>query len=91
MANQPKGRGTKSNISDWQDYAKRNSFDQADSKAQSRKDLAPIKAGERISDWSENDWQVPQKQEEGKGWYHPNKNSRDHSYTGDDGSTRDAD
>ena len=31
MAMQPKGRGTQTNISDWQAYAKRNSFDQTES------------------------------------------------------------
>jgi hypothetical protein len=88
MANQPKGRGTQSNISDWQDYAKRNSFDQSDSKAQSRKDPAPVKAGQRISDWSV-DWQQPQKREEGKGWRHWSELSQRNSYTGKGGSKRD--
>jgi len=59
------------------------------SKRQSRQDLAPAKAGERISDWSENDWQVPQKQEEGKGWVHYSDVSKTNSYTGKGGSRRD--
>ena len=88
MAKQPKGRGTKSNISDWQDYAKRNSFDQSHSKAQSRKDLAPVKAGQRISDWSD-DWQQPQKDCEGKGWRHFSEVSERNSYPGKGGSRRD--
>jgi len=42
MANQLKGEGTKSNLRDWAEYAKRNSYDQSESKAQSKRDLAPV-------------------------------------------------
>ena len=42
MANQIKGEGTKSNLRDLAEYAKRNSYDQSESKAQSRRDLAPV-------------------------------------------------
>ena len=59
------------------------------SKRQSRQDLAPAKAGERISDWSENDWHVPQKREEGKGWLHFSEVSQRNSYTGKSGSKQD--
>jgi hypothetical protein len=41
-----------------------------------------------IIDWSD-DWQVPQKTEEGKGWVHYSEVSKTNSYTGKGGSRRD--
>ena len=57
----PDGIGSKSNLKDWSDYAKRNSFDQKDLKAQSRHDLSAdgCKADYK-GDWSDK-WQVPQR------------------------------
>jgi hypothetical protein len=89
MAMQPNGRGTQTNISDWQAYAKRNSFDPTESREQSQRDLAPVKAGERISDWSKNDWQGAPETGEGKGWRHWSEVSQRNSYTGKGGSKRD--
>ena len=59
---QPDGIGCKSNLKDWSDRAKRNSFDQKASKAQSRHDLSAdgCKADYK-GDWSDKDWQVPQR------------------------------
>jgi hypothetical protein len=68
---QPDGINNKSNLKDWSDYAKGNSFSQTASKAQSRHGLSAdgCKA-ELKGDWSD-DWQQPQKDSEGRGWRNP--------------------
>ena len=87
----PKGRPTQSNLADWPDYASRNSYDQSESKAQSKKDLAPVEKfhAEEV-DWSD-DWQVvPDKAKyEGRGFKHWSDSSKRESYTGKGGSRRD--
>jgi hypothetical protein len=91
MANQLKGEGTKSNLRDWADYAERNSYDQSESKAQSRKDLAPVEGfhAEEV-DYPEDARVVPEKATyEGKGWRHWSDVSKTNSYTGRGGSRRD--
>src|SRR5262245_39630200 len=64
---QPDGIGNKSNLKDWADYAKGNSFDQRQSKAQSKHDLdaSNTKGGESDETGL---WEQPQRQAEGKGW-----------------------
>jgi hypothetical protein len=94
MANQLKGEGTKSNLRDWAEYAKRNSYDQSESKAQSRRDLAPVEkfSEEELSDdWSNAFRQVvPDRAKfEGRGWKHWSESSKTNSYTGKGGSRRD--
>ena len=88
MANQLKGEGTKSNLRDWAEYAKRNSYDQSESKAQSRKDLGPVEKFHAEEVDYPDDWQtVPDKAKyEGKGWRHFSDVSKTNSYTGKDGS-----
>jgi hypothetical protein len=94
MANQLKGEGTKANIKEWSQYAHRNSYDQSESKAQSRKDLAPVEGfheEELSDDWSNASGQVvPDAAKfEGKGWKHWSEVSQRNSYTGKGGSRRD--
>jgi hypothetical protein len=88
------GLAKKGNLDKWSDYASRNSYDQSESKAQSRKDLAPVRGyvGDELSD----DWKntsgrvVPEKATyEGKGWKHWSDVSKTNSYTGKGGSKRD--
>jgi hypothetical protein len=88
------GEGTKSNLEKWASYAKRNSFDQSESKAQSKRDLAPVEkfhAEELSDDWSNASGQVvlDKAKYEGKGWKHWSEVSKTNSYTGNGGSKRD--
>jgi hypothetical protein len=86
---QPSGIGNRSNLRDWSDYAKGNSFDPKDSKAQSRHDLSAdgCKADFR-GNWSD-DWKQPQRKSEGRGWQNPiNKAAVPNTYTTDKGSKR---
>jgi hypothetical protein len=91
MANQLKGEGTKSNLHEWSEYARRNSYDQSESKAQSRKDWGRIESfhAEEV-DYPEDARTVPEKATfEGKGWKHWSDVSKTNSYTGKGGSRRD--
>ena len=87
MADQPMGLGKKANLADWKAYADMNSVNYRPIKAQSRRDLSTDDGPKH--EWSKDDWQVPQKQEEGKGWRHWSEASQRNSYTGKGGSRRD--
>jgi hypothetical protein len=94
MANQLRGEGTKSNLREWADYCSRNSYDASESRAQSKRDLAPVEgfhAEELSDDWKNASGQVvPDSAKfEGKGWKHFSELSRTNSYTGKGGSKRD--
>jgi hypothetical protein len=87
---QPDGSNNKSNLKDWSDYAKRNSFDQRASKAQSKADLAPAGGPHgRESDWKADDWRQPQKQSEGKCYTITNDLAAKNSYTSAKGTKHD--
>jgi len=87
MASQPKGLGKKANLADWKAYSDANSVNYRPIKAQSKRDLS-IDDGPK-HEWSKDNWRVPQKQEEGKGWVHYSEVSKTNSYTGKGGSRRD--
>ena len=63
------GFPTSNNLDKWASYAKQNSFDPKESRAQSKRDLSEVKAGGRINS---DDWQrEPNKPYfEGRGWVH---------------------
>jgi hypothetical protein len=70
------GTPTKDNLSGWAQYAKGNSY-------QCEKTQAKAKADPGLGD----DWEQPQRKEEGRGW---TKDSvTDNTYTGKGGSKRD--
>jgi hypothetical protein len=88
------GLAKKGNLDRWSDYASRNSYDQSESKAQSKRDLAPVEkfhAEELSDDWSNASGQVvpDNSKYEGKGWKHWSDVSKTNSYTGKGGSRRD--
>jgi len=84
---QPDGINNESNLKDWADYAKGNSFDQRASKAQSKADLAPAGTHGRENDET-GLWQQPQRQAEGKCWADLNPVLSDKTYTGPGGTKR---
>jgi hypothetical protein len=53
MARLNNGKGTAGNIKDWVGHAKENSFDQRQSKAQSKHDLDASNTKGSESDWSD--------------------------------------
>ena len=75
------GLAKESNLDKWANYAKRNSFDQSDSKRQSKADFAPVEAAGRINDWSD-DYRVAPKHQEGKGWVCANDLADRNTYSG---------
>jgi hypothetical protein len=88
------GLAKKGNLDKWADYSSRNSYDQSESKAQSKRDLAPVKGfheEELGDDWSNRSGQVvPNSAKyEGRGWKHWSEVSQRNSYTGKGGSRRD--
>src|SRR5262245_12730566 len=81
------GLAKESNLDKWANYANRNSFDQADSKRQSRHDLDASNTKGRESDWSD-DGRVPQRRSEGRCWADIKATSAANTYTGKGGSKR---
>ena len=67
------GLPTRNNLDKWHDYAERNSY--GDNKRQCRGQLARAGRHDAENDWSD-DWQQPQKSEEGRGWADINKGGR---------------
>src|SRR4029079_13647024 len=67
------GLPNNTNLDKWADYAKRNSY--GDNKRQCRGQLARAGRHDAENDWSD-DWQQPQKSEEGRGWADINKGGR---------------
>ena len=88
---QPDGLGTKSNLRDWTDIAKRNSFSQAASKAQSRHSLSADGCKSDLKGDSSDDWRVPHRDNsKDRYWAEPiNKAAVPNTYTRKGGSTRD--
>jgi hypothetical protein len=80
------GFATENNLGQWANYAKGNSY-QTD-KAQSKADLAPVQGWHDAEDQSD-EWPVPQRQEEGRGWAKINPAAKPNTYTTDKGSKRD--
>jgi hypothetical protein len=83
------GFSKQSNLDAWSAYAKRNSY--GDNKAQATDILAPVEGGglhSRENDWSKDDWQVPQKDREGRGWCRMEPVAADNTFTGKGGSKR---
>jgi hypothetical protein len=58
-------------------------------KAQSKRDLAPVTPKGRDDNWnSGDDWRVPQRKSEGRGWADMRRTTADNTYTGKGGSKR---
>jgi hypothetical protein len=83
---QPDGIGNKSNLNDWADYAKRNSY-HAD-KSQLRHDIGTERANADYAANDVEDWRQPQRKSEGRGWAEP-VNPAAKVYGGKGGSKRD--
>lgn len=78
------GLPTDKNLDKWSDYAKRNSFNPRDSKAQSKRELGSVGKADAENDYIPNsgDWQTEQKDREGKGYTFTNDLARQNSFTG---------
>jgi hypothetical protein len=77
------GFAKESNLKQWSDRAKQNSY--GDNRAQCKEQLAPLGRGDRENDWSD-DWKQPQKDKEGKCYTFANDLARANSFTGKGGS-----
>jgi len=84
---QPDGIGNKSNLKDWAEYSKRNSC-HAD-KAQLKHNLGTEGANADYRAHDVEDWNQPQRKEEGRGWAKAKATTSDNTYTGPSGSKRD--
>ena len=84
---QPHGIGNKSNLKDWADYAKRNSY--MPDKAQLKANLGTDGAKADYAAHDVKDWKQPQRKEEGRGWAKAKATTSDNTYTGKGGSKRD--
>src|SRR5262245_52907560 len=82
------GLAKESNLDKWANCAKRNSFDQAESKRRSRHDLDASNTKGGKSDWSD-EGRVPQRQSEGRCWADMKATAADNTYTGKGRSKRD--
>ena len=84
---------TDNNLDKWASYAKRNSYDGSQCKAQSKRNLAPVKSltNEEVI-WSDDAWQtVPDESRvEGRGWaLSDDRVAARNCYTGKGGNKRD--
>jgi len=83
------GLPTDNNLDNWANYAKRNSFDTSETKAQSRDDLAPCGRHDAENDWDSKNWHEAHKDREGRGWADMKATTADNTCTGKGGSKRD--
>jgi hypothetical protein len=84
---QPDGIGDKSNLKDWAEYSKRNSYHA--NKAQLRHNIGMEGANADYAAHDDKDWRQPQRKSEGRGWAKPGCDLSDKTYTGKGGSKRD--
>jgi hypothetical protein len=80
---QPYGVSNKSNLKDWADYAKGNSYHCE--KAQLKANLGTEGASADYAAHDVKDWEQPQRKSEGRGW----TKAKADTYTGPGGSKRD--